>query len=66
MTAAGGIPPEGAEVAAALLAWLRGPFALDARLARGERPVIGVAGESGAASPPRRWRWARRWRGASR
>lgn len=48
MTAAGGIPPEGAEVAAALLAWLRGPFALDARLARGERPVIGVAGESGS------------------
>jgi uridine kinase len=40
--------PHAAAVAAELLAWLQGPFALDARVARGERPVIGLAGESGS------------------
>ena len=40
--------PTAASVAAELLAWLQGPFALDARLACGERPVIGIAGESGS------------------
>lgn len=40
--------PTAASVATELLAWLQGPFALDARLARGERPVVGIAGESGS------------------
>lgn len=44
----GASAPDAVSVAAELLAWVRGPFALDARLARGERPVLGVAGESGS------------------
>lgn len=40
--------PDATSVAADLLAWLQGPFALEARLARGERPVVGLAGESGS------------------